>query len=411
MDARRVFVGNLPFDGDLSGLHTLLGEAGQVVALEVKPHPSAPGKNRGYGTCTYTDEAAASRAIATINGREYGGRTLQVAPIRPLGAGPPPGGPKFRHDGGGVGGFQPGGAAAFAPPPPPGVYGAPPSSGFVEPAAVPIAPGVHLPPSVKAVVASLSDSEAIGILSQMQTLARTNRDQARALLIQYPTLSRALLALQERSGVLKTATPKLAAAEEAAAAPVYHAHPAAAAAAAPGAPVGYPGAPVPQHAGGYYPPAPGGYYPPGQPAAAPPGYPQQPAAYGSHAPPPGYGGYPGQQPPGPGYYPPPPGPGYHHPGAPAAPGAGGAYPGAPPHHHHHPADAEAAQDAAAILGILEMSDAEVAAIDPEERELAQKMRDAVKLPLAAILAMPQPRQGELLALREQLQAVGIHAAP
>jgi hypothetical protein len=377
--------------------------------------PDAQGfrPHRGTGYVTYQDEAAANAAQAALNGYTLHDRTLRVHKVVTRPGGPDgaaagtalgqpaapyggygaagssgaaaPGG--FGQSAGGVGWQQPAYASSGGPGPAgaspygrPGVAygsvgqatGAAGQSGWSAHAG---APGVqahpsHPPqavlplavsPSVSAAVAALSPAELWSIMSEMKAEVDSNRENARALLTQFPVLAAALLLIQERLGMLQAAPGTSATATLTQSAP---------AGAVPGPPAGglLP-TPSAMHGQAYAPIAGSagstGPAPPAAPAGAPPAY---HAAAQALAP----------QPP-----------------APAA--------AAGPQHPAPVLSAADQEQLEMIQSLLAMSDAEVAGLPSAEREGVVNVRDAVRWPLAAIMATPAARREELLQLRHTLQ--------
>jgi len=69
---------------------------------------------------------------------------------------------------------------------------------------------------VAAVVEGMSRVELLAVATQMRALAAQSEADARTLLLQFPSLTAALLMIEERLGMLKTTTPALDAAASAA---------------------------------------------------------------------------------------------------------------------------------------------------------------------------------------------------
>jgi cold-inducible RNA-binding protein len=104
----KLYVGNLPFSSTESELSQLFSEAGGVAEVAVILDKFT-GKSRGFAFVTMTDDAGAQKAVEIFNGRNVGGRELQVNEARPKEDRPftPRGEGGFR--GGEGGGFRGGG--------------------------------------------------------------------------------------------------------------------------------------------------------------------------------------------------------------------------------------------------------------------------------------------------------------
>jgi len=96
----KLYVGNLAFETTENDLQDLFEQHGQVgeVSLMVD---RMTGKSRGFAFVTMNDKAQAETAMAALNGKELGGRTLNISEARPREERPRP------YSGGGGGGKRP----------------------------------------------------------------------------------------------------------------------------------------------------------------------------------------------------------------------------------------------------------------------------------------------------------------
>jgi RNA recognition motif-containing protein len=78
----KLYVGNLPFSSTESELTQLFSQAGGVSEVAVILDKFT-GKSRGFAFVTMTDDASAQKAVETLNGKNFGGRELQVNEARP----------------------------------------------------------------------------------------------------------------------------------------------------------------------------------------------------------------------------------------------------------------------------------------------------------------------------------------
>jgi cold-inducible RNA-binding protein len=78
---KKIFVGNLSFDTTTADLESLFSEVGECESASVITD-RATGRSRGFGFVEMNSAAEAAKAIATINGRELQGRTLNVSEAR-----------------------------------------------------------------------------------------------------------------------------------------------------------------------------------------------------------------------------------------------------------------------------------------------------------------------------------------
>ncbi len=91
--ARKLYVGNLPYDTDEQALTTLFAGAGTVDSVNVM-RDMATGRARGFAFVEMASDEDAQKAIAQLNDHELGGRNLTVNEARP----------KVSGGGGGFGG-------------------------------------------------------------------------------------------------------------------------------------------------------------------------------------------------------------------------------------------------------------------------------------------------------------------
>ena len=85
----KLYVGNLPFETTEDQLKTFFGEVGPVDRVTIVMDKFT-NRSRGFGFVEINDEAAAKKAIETLNGRSLGGRSVKVnvaKPQEPRGAG------------------------------------------------------------------------------------------------------------------------------------------------------------------------------------------------------------------------------------------------------------------------------------------------------------------------------------
>ena len=101
---KKLYVGNLSYDVSSSDLETLLSAHGTVVSAEVITDRST-GQSKGFGFVEMDSEADAQAAIAALDGKPHGDRTLTVNEAKPRA--PRTGGGGGR--GGGGGGYGGGG--------------------------------------------------------------------------------------------------------------------------------------------------------------------------------------------------------------------------------------------------------------------------------------------------------------
>jgi cold-inducible RNA-binding protein len=80
--ARKLYVGNLPYDTGDQDLQALFAGAGTVESVNVM-RDMATGRARGFAFVEMATDEDAQKAISTLNNYELGGRNLTVNEARP----------------------------------------------------------------------------------------------------------------------------------------------------------------------------------------------------------------------------------------------------------------------------------------------------------------------------------------
>jgi len=109
---KKLFVGNLPHSTTEAELRTLFEPHGKVDQVSLVTDRDT-GRSRGFAFVEMADAGEAEKAIAALNGKELGGRALNINEARPKtdrgpggargGGGGRPGGGGGRSSGGGGG--------------------------------------------------------------------------------------------------------------------------------------------------------------------------------------------------------------------------------------------------------------------------------------------------------------------
>ena len=84
--ARKLYVGNLPYDTSDQDLHALFAGAGTVESVNLM-RDMATGRARGFAFVEMATDEEAQKAIDTLNNHDLGGRNLTVNEARPKTAG------------------------------------------------------------------------------------------------------------------------------------------------------------------------------------------------------------------------------------------------------------------------------------------------------------------------------------
>lgn len=78
----KLYVGNLSYETTESELRELFGQHGQVTSVAVIMDRET-GRPKGFGFIEYANDQDAKAAIAALDGKEIGGRSLKVNESRP----------------------------------------------------------------------------------------------------------------------------------------------------------------------------------------------------------------------------------------------------------------------------------------------------------------------------------------
>ena len=99
---KNILVGNLSFGTTEQDIRTLFEAHGSVDRVNIVTDRDS-GQPRGFGFVEMTNNAEGDRAIAAVNGKEIGGRALNVNEAKPKSEGASRGGGGGRGSGGGGG--------------------------------------------------------------------------------------------------------------------------------------------------------------------------------------------------------------------------------------------------------------------------------------------------------------------
>lgn len=79
---RKMYVGNIAFNTTEQDLRDLFSEYGEIESLKIMKDQFTEW-SRGFGFIEMVDEKDAKKAIATLNGKDFMGKSLTVAEARP----------------------------------------------------------------------------------------------------------------------------------------------------------------------------------------------------------------------------------------------------------------------------------------------------------------------------------------
>ena len=91
---KNLYVGNLPHSTTESELRSAFEVHGPVEKVSIVTDRDT-GRSRGFGFVEMTNASEADKAIAALNGSEFGGRTLTVNEAKPKSDSPRRGGHRF----------------------------------------------------------------------------------------------------------------------------------------------------------------------------------------------------------------------------------------------------------------------------------------------------------------------------
>ena len=105
--AKKLYVGGLSYDVTDAQLNEIFAQAGTVESASVIIDRMT-GRSRGFGFVEMASDEDAKKAVETLNGQEFAGRTITVNEARPMADRPRGGGGGGGFGGGrgGRGGFQ-----------------------------------------------------------------------------------------------------------------------------------------------------------------------------------------------------------------------------------------------------------------------------------------------------------------
>ena len=79
---RKIYVGNIAFNATEQDLRDLFSEYGEIESLKIMKDNFTE-QSKGFGFIELVNEEDAKKAIATLNGKDFKGKSLTVAEARP----------------------------------------------------------------------------------------------------------------------------------------------------------------------------------------------------------------------------------------------------------------------------------------------------------------------------------------
>ena len=84
----RLYVGGLPWAATQDEIREAFEKVGAVTSATIVTDKFT-GRSRGFGFVEMANDDEARKAIETLNGKDFGGRTLTVNEAKPMGERPP----------------------------------------------------------------------------------------------------------------------------------------------------------------------------------------------------------------------------------------------------------------------------------------------------------------------------------
>ena len=81
--SNKLYVGGLPYETTEDALKDLFAEAGTVTSATIIVDKIS-GRSKGFGFVEMSSEEEAQKAIDTLNGKEFEGRTIVVDEAKPM---------------------------------------------------------------------------------------------------------------------------------------------------------------------------------------------------------------------------------------------------------------------------------------------------------------------------------------
>lgn len=79
--SKKIYVGNISFNASEEDVKTLFAEYGEIESVKLVTEPQT-GRPRGFGFVEMATEDDAQRAVSSLNGKAFMGRTLTVSEAR-----------------------------------------------------------------------------------------------------------------------------------------------------------------------------------------------------------------------------------------------------------------------------------------------------------------------------------------
>ena len=79
---RKMYVGNIPYNATEAELREMFSEIGEIDSLKIMKDQFTD-RSKGFGFIEMVNEEDAKKAIATLNGKDFKGKSLTVAEARP----------------------------------------------------------------------------------------------------------------------------------------------------------------------------------------------------------------------------------------------------------------------------------------------------------------------------------------
>ncbi len=79
---KKMYVGNIPYNSTEEDLKELFSECGEIESVKII-QDKFTGRSKGFGFVEMVNEEDAKKAIATLNDKDFMGKSLRVAEAKP----------------------------------------------------------------------------------------------------------------------------------------------------------------------------------------------------------------------------------------------------------------------------------------------------------------------------------------
>ncbi len=81
--AKKLYIGGIPYSSTEDALREVFTKVGEVASVNIITD-RVTGRSRGFGFVEMANDADADRAVETLNGTDFEGRSISVSEARPM---------------------------------------------------------------------------------------------------------------------------------------------------------------------------------------------------------------------------------------------------------------------------------------------------------------------------------------